>query len=125
MGQKFIVHGRLWGLNDYVNTCKARYGQKATAAYKRKVEEDIGWCVRKYIGNWHTEKKVYLKFKWVEPNRKRDKDNIAFGKKFIQDALVKSGVINNDGWEYVVGFEDSFAVDKDNPRIEVEIIEVD
>lgn len=45
-------------------------------------------------------------------------------KKFILDALVKNSVIQSDGWRGVAGFSDLFAVDKDNPRIEVEIVEV-
>ena len=38
---------------------------------------------------------------------------------FIQDALVKAGVISNDGWQEIVSFEDRFGVDKVNPRVEV------
>ena len=33
-------------------------------------------------------------------------------------------MIPNDGWKYIKGFDDSFFVDKGNPRVEVEIIEV-
>jgi Holliday junction resolvase RusA-like endonuclease len=42
----------------------------------------------------------------------------------IQDALVKAKVLKNDGWKEITGFQDNFFVDKDNPRIEVEIQEV-
>lgn len=122
---KFVIQGRLWGLNEHVNACKSKYGKHTSAQYKRETEELIGWYIKKYLGNWYTDKMVYLKYKWVEPNTKRDLDNIAFAKKFIQDALVKQGVIPNDGWKNILGFTDSFAVDKDNPRIEVEIIEVE
>ena len=125
MRKKFVIKGRLWGLNEYTNACKSKYGKYSASTYKREVEETIGWCIRSYIGNWHTDKIVYLKYKWVEPNTRRDLDNVAFAKKFIQDALVKQGVIPNDGWRNILGFEDSFAVEKNNPRIEVEIIEVD
>ena len=65
---------------------------------------------------------VYLRFNWIEPNKRRDKDNIASAKKFIIDALVKSGILENDGWKNVIGFSDRFSVDKNNPRIEVEIL---
>ena len=43
----------------------------------------------------------------------------------IQDELVKSRILQNDGWANIIGFSDSFAVDKQDPRIEVRIIEVD
>ena len=41
----------------------------------------------------------------------------------IQDSLVKEGIIANDGWDYVKEFYDRFYVDKQYPRIEVEIVE--
>lgn len=66
-----------------------------------------------------------MTYRWYEPNRKRDKDNIAaVGRKIIQDALVEAGVIRNDGWNDIRGFSDEFYVDKNEPRIEVEIEEV-
>ena len=43
----------------------------------------------------------------------------------IQDALVDTGVLKDDGWKYVVGFSDRFQVDKEHPRIEVKIREVE
>ena len=68
---------------------------------------------------------MILHFSWYEPNRKRDLDNISsFGRKVIQDALVDCGVLKNDGWKYVKGFIDEFYVDREHPRIEVEIEEL-
>ena len=54
---------------------------------------------------------------------RRDKDNIAFAKKFIQDSLVHAGVLQNDGWKHIEHFTDDFAVDPKNPRVEVVIEE--
>lgn len=125
MRKKFIIEGKLWGLNDYTRACRSKNGQHIASAYKRETEQMIGWYIKKYLGIWHTDKIVYLKYKWVEPNTKRDLDNVAFAKKFIQDSLVKQGVIPNDGWKNILGFNDSFEVDKKRPRIEVEIIEID
>lgn len=69
---------------------------------------------------------VIMRYTWYEPNRKRDKDNISsFGRKCIQDALVKAGVLKNDGWNEIESFSDKFFVDKKNPRIEVEICPLD
>ena len=64
-----------------------------------------------------------LGYTWIEPNRRRDKDNIAFAKKFIQDSLVHAGVLQNDGWKHIEHFTDDFAVDPKNPRVEVVIEE--
>lgn len=66
-----------------------------------------------------------MKYKWFEKDRRRDLDNISsFGRKVIQDALVKTRVLENDGWRHIVGFSDEFYIDKKSPRIEVEITEV-
>ena len=60
---------------------------------------------------------------WRRTER-RDKDNIAFAKKFIQDALVKEKVLENDGWAQIDSWTDAFAVDAQRPRVEVELEEV-
>jgi len=39
----------------------------------------------------------------------------------VQDALVKAGVLANDGWQEIVSFADRFGIDKENPRVEIVI----
>ena len=68
-------------------------------------------------------KPVKIAFRWIEPNARRDIDNCAFGKKFILDALQEAGKLPNDNRNYVRGFSDEFAVDKNDPRIELTIKE--
>lgn len=66
-----------------------------------------------------------MKYTWYERNRRRDKDNISsFGRKVIQDGLVKAEIIKNDGWAQIEGFSDEFRVDKKHARVEVEILDV-
>ena len=61
---------------------------------------------------------------WTAISGRRDKDNVcAFGRKVIQDALVRGKYLRNDGWKEIAGFEDVFEVDAKRPRIEVEIYE--
>lgn len=73
------------------------------------------------IGQAKIKQPVKIAFRWYEKNSRRDMDNIAFAKKFILDALVKKGVLQDDGWKWVKGFTDEFFIDKKNPRIEVEL----
>lgn len=69
---------------------------------------------------------MYVRYTWYEPNARRDKDNISgYGRKVIQDALVRGGFLAGDGWRDIIGFSDEFHVDRERPRIEVEIIEED
>lgn len=119
---RFVIHGHLPDLNDYTRACRGnKYGANKV---KQNAEALIRWCVHAQLRGWKTESPVHIRYRWVEKDRRHDKDNVAFAKKFVQDALVKAGVIPGDGWKWIVGYEDRFAVDKDNPRIEVEIVEV-
>lgn len=121
-GKKFVVDGRLPSLNEYTRACRSN--MYAGNQMKKKSETKINLSILRDLKRWKTDKMIFLKFLWVEQNTRRDLDNIAFAKKFILDALVKSGTIPNDGWKNVLGFRDDFSVDKINPRIEVEIVEV-
>lgn len=54
---------------------------------------------------------TFFVFRWTVKDRRKDKDNIAFAKKFILDGLVEAGILPNDGWEYVGGWIDEFYID--------------
>lgn len=93
---------------------------------KRGDQKMIEWEIRSQLRGVRFHGPVRMVYSWYEPNKKRDLDNISsYGRKVIQDALVACRVIENDGWEKVAGFEDMFFVDKKNPRVEVEIREVE
>lgn len=119
---RLIIQGELPDLNKYINAERSnKYG---AASIKKKATESVAWaCYEQKIPRGIGE--VYLLFKWYCKNKRKDKDNVAFAKKFILDGLQLAEVINNDGWNDVSGFEDRFWVDKDNPRVEIEIEEVE
>jgi Holliday junction resolvase RusA-like endonuclease len=91
---------------------------------KKRVERNIMWEARTQLKSWKARNPVFLVFHWVEKDKRRDHDNVAFGKKFIQDALVSLRVLEGDGWKHVIGFLDVFSVNKNNPGVEVVILEV-
>ena len=67
---------------------------------------------------------INITFDYYEPSTKRDKDNISsYFKKIFFDALVDAGIIADDGWKHISDFTDRFHVDRNNPRIEVKLIE--
>lgn len=114
---KFIIEGRLPSLNEY---CKAeRTGYHAA----NRMKHDCQRAVEGYIRRFKLKPIKYpvtILYRFYEPNRRRDKDNIAgVAHKFIQDALVNAGILKDDGWDYVIGFSDEFYLDRKNPRIEV------
>ena len=122
MEYKLVIMGRLDGLNDY--TAANRTNPHKGGKMKKDNEETVIWAIRQQLRRLHIEKPVFLKFSWYEPNKRRDHDNVSsFGRKVIQDALVKCGVLKDDGWDYVIGFTDQFFCDRNEPRIEVLIEE--
>lgn len=117
------IPGTLNNLNDYIaaERTNRHKGAKMKASNGSIVIAAVWQCMK----GVRIEKPVFMEYTWVEKDRRRDLDNISsFGRKVIQDALVDTGVLKDDGWKYVVGFSDRFQVDKDNPRIEVKIREV-
>ena len=120
MTYKFTISGKLPGLNDYINA--ERSNRYIAAKMKKQAEQIILWSLGKKI---KFDKPVFITYRWVEKDRRRDKDNICFAKKFIQDALVRAKVLKNDGWNDIADFKDSFDIDSKNPRIEVTITEVE
>lgn len=122
--RRFTINGRLNGLNEYTRAC--RTNRYAGAKMKEENEQKIKWFAIKslLLARGAFTGKVHITYKWYEQNQKRDLDNIAFAKKFIQDALVGLGVLQGDSWQHIVGFTDEFYIDKENPRIEVIISEV-
>lgn len=119
---KLIIRRTLPNLNDYIT---AERSNKYAGAKMKKEWEAVVMHEARALRGVQFEKPVYMLYRWFEPSRRRDKDNISsFGRKVIQDALVRCGVLKNDGWANIDGFADEFYVDKKNPRIEVKIWEV-
>lgn len=117
------IPGTLNNLNDYIAAERTNRHKGA----KMKVDNGniVAVAIIQCLRGVRIDKPVFMEYLWVEPNKRRDKDNISsFGRKVIQDALVYTRVLRNDGWKYIDGFSDRFEVDKNNPHIEVKIIEV-
>ena len=113
---KFEIPGRLPGLNEIIDAAKTHFG--TYAKMKDEYTTTVAWLAKKLP----SYKKVALIIAWYEPDRRRDPDNIMAGQKFILDGLVTAGTIPNDSQRYITGIMHRFGVDKQNPRIEVEIV---
>lgn len=124
MNQTFFLPGKLPGMNEILRLKGAgrRGGNFGYNAMKKKIHRQVWGEVRK--------RKIdpvacaRMDFLWVEPNRKRDKDNICAARKFVLDGLVEAGVLQGDGWKYIDGWTDEFRVDKEKPGVKVTIFEV-
>ena len=100
-----VIPFRLPGCNEFLDA--NRTGYQIAAKLKRETEASIIPFLRKLP---KFENAITVEFHWIEENKRRDFDNIAFAKKFIFDALQKAGKIKNDSWRYVKSFSDHFEV---------------
>lgn len=119
MMQEFEIPGQLPNLNDYTTACRSN--RQAGNRMKKEVQERVGWAIK--AAHLKPMGKVDVYFTWVEPDMRRDKDNVRFAAKFILDALVKMQIIKNDGWRNVGELSDRYMVNKDNPRVIVRLEE--
>ena len=117
MIQKFEIPGRLPGMNEIVNA--ARHNRFAGAKQKRDETERCAlWAMPLKPFN----EPVRLSIRWIEPNMRRDVDNISGGIKFILDGLVTAGKLPDDSRKWVKGIAHEFPEsDSKNPRIEISL----
>lgn len=119
---KFFIDQQLPDLNSYVNACRGN-SYKANNM-KKKAEQVVKLCAERTLQGVKITNPVFMRYTWIEPNKRKDKDNIAHAKKYVQDALVSCGILAGDGWRHITGFEDKFEIDKENPGVVVEIVEI-
>lgn len=113
------IPGELPGMNKIISESKKHYAKYSSM--KKRYTELVAWC-SKGKGPF---KKINLDITYFCKNRRRDPDNIiGGGNKFILDGLVAAGVIKNDGWNEINSIAARTKVDKNNPRVVVQIEEV-
>lgn len=118
---KIIIPGTLPALNEMLNAAK-----RNKYTYEKLKNDAIAYIdpfIYKSIKRQKAPDHADYEIIWYCPNKRRDKDNIMAGQKFIYDALQETGVIPNDGWRQIGSITHRFAVDRLNPRIEVIITE--
>jgi len=105
------------GLNEVVTTCKGQWGKHKYHKLKADYEGAVIALAKSKRFETITVP-VNIDFIWCEPDKRRDPDNIAAGgRKIILDALVYGGFMQGDGWGNVLGFSDSFRVNKDEKGV--------
>ena len=113
--QTLHIPYRLPGLNDIIGemsghlTMRGRRVYRYTQTKKRHTHSLVALIhaqgLRPVTGP------VWVFCTWTEAGKRRDPDNIASGGcKLILDALKAAGIIANDGWRHIVGFEHRFAL---------------
>lgn len=120
MRQKFVIQGRLPGANELM-------GRRWQASYSKKREaKDIVMWEATAARIRPVKRLARVKIACFEKDRRRDQDNVVSGAaKVIFDALVECGILRDDAQRYVRYIPVPVEIDRDNPRVEVEIDEQD
>ena len=98
----FMIKAKLPSLNEVIQA--NRNNRYEGGRFKSEVEEVIGWAIKQAL-----VKKILKRVKnpcviyidWHEKTKRRDADNIQSSTKFILDAMVANGILQNDSRRYV------------------------
>ena len=90
---------------------------------KNKVKQDYHEVVREWVQELPKFKTLRPKYKlYFNNNRKKDLDNYTFPlHKFLMDALVEEGVIEDDNYDYVTEFTTEFGGIREKNCVLVEL----
>ena len=115
LSQTLHIPFRLPGLNDIIGEMSGHLTMRGRRVYrytqtKRNMTRTLVGLIRAQ-GLRPVTGPVWVLCTWSEAGKRRDPDNIAAGgTKLILDALKTAGIIANDGWRHIVGFEHHFAL---------------
>ena len=114
-----VYKGRLPAMNEIIGANRRNFymGNKL----KQKTQQDIAAQLLLQKRGVEFQEKVNMRIWFYEPNRRRDEDNVKSGLKFLLDALQAIKIIKNDSPKYLHIASDEVFVDRENPRIEIEL----
>ena len=121
------ILGQLRGLNEVLQGItylpKVR---RYSNVVKRENDNQCIFFIRQQLNGVKITKPIVIHYDFYCQDKRHDRMNIASATdKSFQDALQKCEVIKNDGWDDVINVTFNFYVDKENPRTEVTITELE
>ena len=126
MIHKCTIYGFDSGLNEVLNGVHFDYRQRRVVNPVKKRNDDLmikQIRFEKDLKNITTP--IVIHYDFYCKDRRRDRMNIASAAdKSFEDALQKCGFIRNDGFNDVLNATFDFYIDKENPRIEITITEI-
>ena len=120
MIQSFEIPFRLPGLNE-INRSN-RTSRYVGAKLKSETDTALAYVIAG-AKIQPVQQPCIVHMVFCEPNKRRDADNVESAKKFILDALVRCGVLQNDTPRHVVGSPSFTRYVEDGARVVVTIIE--
>lgn len=113
------LHTRLLTYNEYTSLNRA--SKYMAASRKKAVEEEILYELLEQGAGQFPAGQKHFDFSWYTKHKRQDPDNIASSIKFIFDAFVKGGYMDNDGWKDVGTIYHMFHTTTAEERVEIYI----
>lgn len=119
MRARLVIDGRMPGMNDWRDAIQLS-PHKGNDMCREHTNRARKLALQQRLPKF--ERPVLITFYWIEPNGRRDLDNIGgSARKWIIDGLVKAGVLNDDGQKWVRGIQEFVAQDPLDPKIVIDI----
>ena len=115
----FTIEQKLPSLNEVIGSNRAN--RMMGAKLKRQVQNDILTYIRLSCLNGDLvpqKKRCTVSITWHEKTMRRDVDNIQSAQKFVLDAMVEGGILEDDSRRYVAQIYHHI-VDDDRDFVEV------
>ena len=98
----FTIKAKLPSLNETISS--NRTNKYIGNNFKKDIQELIGWNIKQAIVMRTlkpVKKPCVIYIDWHEKTKRRDVDNVQSSQKFILDAMVENGILQNDNRRYV------------------------
>ena len=127
MEYRITIYGFDSGLNEVLNGVHFDYRLKRVVnPVKKKNDETMIKQLRFRSDLKEIKTPIVIHYAFYVKDKRRDRMNIASAADMsFEDALQKVGFIRNDGFNDVLNCTFEFHVDKEKPRIEITITEVE
>lgn len=129
MKYKVEVYGYDSGLNELLAHQEKRYDPRTRRmrVFNTEKSKNDRLCIKSIekfsnLNGVHIDAPIFVHYHFFCKDKMRDKTNVAYAfcKSFL-DSLQYCKVIDNDGWANIENVDFTFEVDKNNPRVVVEI----
>ena len=117
--QRLIIRAKMPNLNDVIAASKRHWSYYSK---EKKRWTEIVAQEAKAQGLYKMRLPVWVRTTYYMKTRRGDPDNVRVAIKYILDGLVQAGVLEDDSQRWIVGFQDLYDLDRDDPRIEVQLM---
>lgn len=101
MTQSVFIPGPLPGQNEIIDAAKSGRGKRNAYSRMKAMWSGVVAAHARSARLKPMASPVSVEFTWMEPNARRDPDNIHAGAKFCLDGLVEAKVLAGDGQKHI------------------------